>query len=60
MSDCVMKCANCAFYRLEDGEDWGICRRYPPVMILTAEGPTFDFPSVEGEEYCGEYTRGHN
>jgi hypothetical protein len=56
--DCVMQCANCAFYRAESGEEFGRCHRYPPVWVATPEGNVSDFPSVDDSDFCGEFTRG--
>lgn len=63
--DCVMKCQNCAFYRAqrdEDGrlEEYGRCHRYPPVMVPEAEMHSFDFPTVNEEDFCGEWQQGRN
>lgn len=55
MEDRVMKCATCAFYRVEPGEDYGRCHRYPPIMLISGNQIDFDFPSVNDEDFCGEW-----
>lgn len=56
MSDCVMKCANCAFYRGVQGEEFGNCHRYPPIWKPMAEGTFSEFPEVDETDFCGEFT----
>jgi hypothetical protein len=55
--DCVMQCSNCAYYRAEQGEEYGKCHRYPPVWITSSESFSFDFPAVDDTDYCGEFAR---
>lgn len=57
--DRVMHCTNCAFYRVEPGEEYGRCHRYPPVMVVE-EGYSFDFPTVNDDDFCGEFQSGDN
>ncbi len=58
--DRVMQCTNCAFYRMESGEDYGRCHRNPPIMVPEAEGYSFDFPTVNDEDFYGEFQTGDN
>jgi hypothetical protein len=59
MSDCVMKCSNCAYFRAVE-EEGGNCHRYPPIWITTPEGCGSDFPTVAEDDFCGEFVRGGN
>lgn len=63
-TDCVMQCANCAFYRGieadEAGEEYGRCHRNPPVMVPEGEMYSFDFPTVNETDFCGEFARADN
>lgn len=58
--DCVMQCSNCAFYRAEPGDEHGRCHRYPPIMVPEDGIYSFDFPTVNEDDFCGEFTRGGN
>ena len=57
-------CESCAFYFGND--DFGSCRRYPPVATTQKEygsygdyegeyRPTFSTPKVSATYWCGEY-----
>lgn len=52
--DCVMQCTSCAHYRAADDEV-GLCHRYPPVMVPEGKQYSFAFPTVNEDDYCGEF-----
>lgn len=49
-------CKECRFLGDCDEED-GVCRRYPPKVILTDEGEATAFPVVDLTWWCGEFSR---
>lgn len=53
-------CASCRFFRLGKWYDVDRCRRFPPQRApFIFYGLSFiafaAFPSVDGDEWCGEY-----
>lgn len=50
-ADCMPRCGSCAFFKDED------CRRYPPTVIVGAEGIGTCYPGVDESDWCGEYVR---
>jgi len=54
MNDTNIRCRNCRFF-----DRHGKCRRYPPKVFVTANGPDMKFlrhlPDVSADEYCGEF-----
>lgn len=59
-TDCVMQCKNCAYYKAEQGDEFGRCHRFPPVMVPEDGQYSFDFPTVNEDDFCGEFARGGN
>lgn len=55
--DCMPKCQTCSFYQAENGEEHGACHRLPPVMVPEADYYDFAFPSVNLDDWCGEFKR---
>lgn len=48
----IVHCANCIYY---DGDDFGVCRRYPPKVIeRDAAFPWNYYTVVKSTEWCGE------
>ncbi len=42
-------CENCRYYH------YGLCHRYPPVIILCNDDLKYLRPLVDKTDYCGEY-----
>jgi hypothetical protein len=55
--DCMPMCGSCAFYKADQGDAYGRCRRHPPVMVPEGEEYSFDFPVVNADDWCGSYVR---
>jgi hypothetical protein len=49
------ECSNCVAYDPRD-KDKGICRRYPPTMLSTPNGPVFVQPLAMKTGFCCEWT----
>lgn len=52
-----MTCSSCRYYAaiIDDAEDVGVCRRYPP-QVIEADGDLESVrPVVEADNYCGEW-----
>ena len=48
-------CKACKFF-LEQAEEHGLCRRYPPSVWIHINGPTVSvFPPMRHDGYCGEF-----
>ena len=47
-------CGICEYYTAEPRNDYGICRRFPPVVIVDEEGASFAQPAVFADDWCGE------
>lgn len=53
-------CNNCRWFDVDD-----CCRRYPPVQRVTgvvdgAEAVVYEWPKVENNDYCGEWSSKHD
>ena len=56
------RCGNCIFWeQIDAGEDYGMCRRYPPTPFPdvtinddSAMGGNSEFPVVDKRDWCGE------
>lgn len=56
-----MECQNCAFYVKDtNDEDFGFCKRYPPVYMGQQEDSWWSFPVLYSTDWCGEFQRGNN
>jgi hypothetical protein len=51
--DCCLHCS----YALFEQDDIGICRRYPPSVILEDEDLSCTHPLILHEDWCGEFKR---
>lgn len=50
-----MACQTCTHY-LPDSEESGLCRRFPPVVVLTPTGDLLSaFPRMQPVGACGEH-----
>lgn len=49
-------CVKCRFF-LPDSAEQGLCRRYPPVPVMTMNGLTQAFPCMLNVGYCGEFIK---
>lgn len=57
-------CGTCKFWRQEAAEVWkgGICRRYPPALIVRFAGTAWTDkldqrrPTTGAPDWCGEHT----
>ena len=54
-----MKCEDCKFCSKMDmcsgGEQLGLCRRFPPILVITDEDPIDSWPRVNmNSDWCGE------
>lgn len=49
-------CNLCSYYSpdLTNPQGLGICRRKPPIVYLTTQGPVTVWPSVRPMDWCGE------
>lgn len=49
-------CGNCRSYAPEDyeGQDVGLCRRYPPFPV---PGPWGTYPAVHAADWCSEFAK---
>lgn len=48
-------CSTCKFF-MQQTEEQGLCRRFPPVPLIHPNGPTISvFPPMLNEGYCGEH-----
>ena len=36
-------------------EDYGTCRRYPPQLVTSNHSPVDLFPTIDADDYCGEW-----
>lgn len=59
--DWMPACQSCSFFEIEQKEDLGYCRRYPPTLIHMGDD-NFDstFPIVARDDWCGEFHRFSN
>lgn len=55
--DCMPKCATCAFFNKEPKDEIGLCRRYPPVVLIINDEPEMIIPATTPEDWCGEFRR---
>lgn len=56
------RCVTCKFWEHYSTDDYdnklGLCLRYPPVYTSEKHSPEtlgFDFPTVDGMDWCGEW-----
>lgn len=59
------KCVNCRHWERittkEEGDEMGQCRRYPPIVSVTADGHIVcAWPSTELIDWCGEFEVRHD
>lgn len=54
------RCVDCAYYRPADVEDGpprrGTCQRFPPQIIDNEFGQGAQWPEVERDDVCGEFS----
>lgn len=48
-------CQRCKLFRPE-GDDFGMCHRYPPSLFMDEDGMNFTFPVVNNDDFCGEFS----
>ena len=57
-----MNCKQCCYYEAfvseetGENEDGGRCHRYPPVLFVMEGSPAFDWPVVNDDDQCGEWS----
>jgi hypothetical protein len=51
----IQSCATCRCFVAEPKDELGLCKRYPPVVVVIEDDPVSTFPAVERDEICGEY-----
>lgn len=56
-ADCMPKCASCAFFDIEPKDDVGICRRYPPKVVVVNDEIEMVVPATLPSDWCGEFSR---
>lgn len=57
-ADCMPMCRTCAFRDQEEG--YYICRRLPPQYVISEAGNAVLWPTVNLDDWCGEYKRRTN
>jgi hypothetical protein len=50
----VMSCSRCLYWQ-PGTEAFGQCRRRPPVVDFTDEGPMSAWPGTAATDWCGEF-----
>jgi len=50
-------CGHCHHWQGNDARDYGYCRRFPPAVVASEDGPEFAHPVTECSETCGEFKR---
>jgi len=50
-------CASCKFFQGNKIDEFGFCRRYPPVSVVDDEGGAWTIPVTTEDEYCGEFVQ---
>lgn len=50
-------CATCRCWVAEPGVDAGLCKRFPPAVLVVADELTSAYPSTGPDDICGEYAR---
>ena len=50
----VMACSRCLYWQ-PGTEAFGQCRRRPPVVDFTDEGPMSAWPGTAATDWCGEF-----
>lgn len=56
--DRKMECASCWHYHEvndDDGQGWGICRRYPKQWYWDGQDAMCDYPQHLPDDVCGEW-----
>jgi len=49
-------CRRCQFWEPLGDEPWGLCKRFPPQIILTtADEVLSGFPRTQPSSWCGEF-----
>ncbi len=56
-SDCMPQCGTCAFHAMEPKDDVGICRRFPPKVVVINDDIVMAVPATTADEWCGEFKR---
>jgi hypothetical protein len=55
----AMKCANCRWFKVEDREYTGECRKYAPRRLQWSDGYESGsktwWPAVKKNDFCGEF-----
>ena len=49
------RCDGCLYYEKTDGEKYGYCHRFPPVLEDTGDEIGWAFPVVSADHWCGEW-----
>jgi hypothetical protein len=50
-------CATCRCWVAEPGAGAGLCKRFPPVVVVVADELASAYPSTTPDDICGEYAR---
>ncbi len=51
----MQECENCTYWKREEGERHGWCRRHPPVVMDLRD--QYEQPITDEDDWCGEYVR---
>lgn len=56
------RCGTCAWYRQRSLPiNWsGYCMVNPPTVLMGDDGPNYERPLVEADDYCSHWTRWHS
>lgn len=49
-----MNCERCRWYD-QDGFGKGLCRKHPPVVLVSVTTVTTRFPTVDKRDWCGQW-----
>lgn len=50
-------CGHCKHFHRNEHDEYGYCRRFPPVVTHNGEGLESTSPVVESSDICGEFKR---
>ena len=50
-----MNCKVCVYFCKMNGDLYGTCRRYPPKVITLGTLQNTYWPTVDPEQWCGEF-----
>jgi hypothetical protein len=48
-------CGNCDFWKMDDSEDMGECRRDPPKILEKSNLNLGHWPKTHEHDWCGEF-----